>query len=151
MSWLNRFRLELQAVWNPSEALPLLRGPLLYRFFDRPLDPPIVQTARGDDGRAKPDEPAAGRCCSSAADDDGGGLREPKEEEVPRQILGGTPASVAPIEFEPGLDRLVDPFDKMHEEFAPLFEAASLSPRQEPILELCHPKIRTLRQEVFDL
>jgi hypothetical protein len=88
----------------------LLRGQLLYRFFDRPLDPPIVQTAGGDDGRAKPDEPAAGRCCSSAADDDGGGLRESKEQEIPRRIFGRTSAAVQPIDSEPGLDRLVNFF-----------------------------------------
>jgi hypothetical protein len=124
---------------------------LLYRFFDRPLDPSVVETAGGDDSCAKPNEWAIRRGCGSSADDGWSSLRESKEEEVPPDILRRTSASVTTIEFDPGLDRLVDPFDKVHEEFAPVFEAASLSPRYEPILELSHPEIRTLRQEVFDL
>jgi hypothetical protein len=128
-----------------------LLGQLLYRFFHRPLDPPTTESAGDDHGRAKPNKAATRRGCGSSADDGWSSLRESKEEEVPRDILRRTSASVATIEFDPGLDRLVDPFDKVHEEFAPVFEAASLSPRQELILELRYPKIRTLRQEVFDL
>ena len=127
--------------------------------FRRCLDSSFIafSTARSIPRRPNPqatttaDKAATRRGCGSSADDGWSSLCESKEEEVPRDILRRTSASVATIEFDPGLDRLVDPFDKVHEEFAPVFEAASLSPRQEPILELCHPKIRTLRQEVFDL
>ena len=111
MIWLNRFEVGVAgALGTLSEALPTLLGQLLYRFFDRPLDPPIVESAGDDHGRAKPNEAATRRGCGSSADDGWSSLRESKEEEVPRQILGGTSASVASIEFEPGLDRLVDPF-----------------------------------------
>jgi tetratricopeptide (TPR) repeat protein len=94
-----------------------LLGQLLYRFFHRPLDPPTTESAGDDHGRAKPNKAATRRGCGSSADDGWSSLRESKEEEVPRDILRRTSASVATIEFDPGLDRLVDPFDKVHEEF----------------------------------
>jgi hypothetical protein len=137
--------------FSKSSARPSAHGQFLKRSLDRTLNPRVVHAAGREHRDAKSRKATTRRRARPNADDSPTRLRQSPEEIVPRLVGRWPPASIEAVEFEKCLDRSIDPFNEVREEFAAMFESTSLAARKEPLFELRHTEFGIFVREFFDM